>query len=124
MELEDLDLSVGEGPEEPESGAGAPAEPAAQNDLLEVLYAVQTQSTARYPPGTMDDTNDFDLRLIGIGDKDKHGADERLLQKLMAQITDGLISSALKVCSSAPPSSAGVPPPPPPIPPKLRGPRA
>ena len=81
-------MDEGEGPR---SATAAPA----PSRLLLALHLLQTQSAAQFPADTMDRTDDFDLTLLGVADD---GAmNEMLLEKLMAQATDGALSLRVKV---------------------------
>ena len=53
------------------------------------------ESLEAYPPGTMDDVDEFDLKLLGT--TEDGAPDIRLLKKLVAQITDGVLSPRVKL---------------------------
>ena len=63
---------------------------------MQVLQLVQTKSKEQYPPDTMDDLDDFGLRLLGT---EEDGApNSELLQKLIQQVIDKKLSAKVKVC--------------------------
>ena len=69
---------------------------AGPSNLMVAMHSLQMQSLEEFPADTMDHADQFDLRLIGI---DEDGAlDGKLLKKLMAQITDRVLSASVKVC--------------------------
>ena len=74
---------------------------ASQNQaLLEVLQEVQTKSLELYPPETVDDTDEFGLKLLGT--EDNGAPSDKLLEKLMGQLTDRVLSTRVKVHLSVP----------------------
>ena len=81
-------------------GRAADASPGASKAaVLQVLQEVKTRSRELYPPDTMDDVNDFGLRLLGTEEDGSPG--EKLLGKLMTQLTEQVLSPRVKVCGVA-----------------------
>ena len=66
------------------------------NSLLLGLHYLQTEGAEQFPADSMDSTDDFDLRLIGVAEDGT--LNEVLLKKLMAQLTDGALGQRVKVC--------------------------
>ena len=62
---------------------------------MQVLEAVQCKSKEEYPPETIDNLEDFALRLLGA--KEDGAPDGPCLAKFMAQLTDGELSPQVKV---------------------------
>ena len=62
---------------------------------LQVLQAVQSRSKDVYPPGTIDNVEDFALRLLGA--REDGAPDGPLLAMFIGQLTDGELSARVKV---------------------------